>query len=106
LINSGQKDEEKKFLGYYFSNRRGHEGIKPFVAGGSVDDCTYLYDEKDLYNPKKASTYIQKAFAGELENMEIDEELEKNISVVQLSDLIDFESKKFEKIINTRAKKN
>jgi len=105
LINSGQKDEEKKFLGYYFSNRRGHEGIKPFVAGGSVDDCTYLYDENDLFNPKKASTYIQKAFAGELENTEVDEELEKHISKVDLVDLLDFESKKFEKIINTRAKK-
>ena len=105
LINSGQKDDEKKFLGYYFSNRRGHEGIKPFVAGQTVDECTYLYDENDLFNPKKASTYIQKAFAGELENTEIDSELQNNISKVDLVDLLDFESKKFEKIINTRAKK-
>jgi type I restriction enzyme M protein len=104
LVKTGEKDEEKKFLGYYFSNRRGHEGIKPFVAGGSIDDCTYLYDENDLNNPKKASSYIQKAFAGDW-NFEIDEELAKNISVVRLVDLIDFEVKKFEKIINTRSKK-
>jgi type I restriction enzyme M protein len=104
LVKTGEKDEEKKFLGYYFSNRRGHEGIKPFVAGGTVDDCTYLYDENDLHNPKKASSYIQKAFAGDF-NFEVDEELKKNISVVNLSDLIDFEAKKFEKTINTRSKK-
>jgi type I restriction enzyme M protein len=105
LVKTGEKDEEKKFLGYYFSNRRGHEGIKPFVAGQSIDECTYLYDENELNNPKVASSYIQKAFAGELENLEIDSELSKNISVVNLSDLLDFESKKFEKIINTRSKK-
>jgi type I restriction enzyme M protein len=104
LVKTGEKDEEKKFLGYYFSNRRGHEGIKPFVAGQSIDDCTYLYDENDLNNPKVASSYIQKAFAGDF-NFEIDEELQKNVSVVNLSDLLDFEAKKFEKIINTRSKK-
>ena len=98
LINTGEKDEEKKFLGYYFSNRRGHEGIKPFVGGGSIDDCTYLYDENNLFNPKKTSSYIQKAFAGEIENIEIDEELKKNISKVNLADLIDFESNRFEKM--------
>jgi len=64
-----------------------------------------LYDESELNNPKVASSYIQKAFAGELENLEIDSELSKNISVVNLSDLLDFESKKFEKIINTKSKK-
>ena len=105
LVKTGEKDEEKKFLGYYFSNRRGHEGIKPFVAGQTIDECTYLYDESELNNPKVASSYIQKAFAGELENLEIDSELSKNISVVNLSDLLDFESKKFEKIINTKSKK-
>jgi len=105
LAKTGEKDEEKKFLGYYFSNRRGHEGIKPFVAGQSIDECTYLFDENNLYNPKVASSYIQKAFAGELENIQIDEEIAKNVSVVNFADLIDFEAKKFEKIINTRSKK-
>jgi type I restriction enzyme M protein len=104
LVKTGEKDEEKKFLGYYFSNRRGHEGIKPFVAGQTISECTYLYDENNPNNTKKANYYIQKAFTGDF-NFEIDPELNKNVSVVCLADLLDFESKKFEKIINTRSKK-
>jgi len=36
LISSGQKEVEKQFLGYEFSNRRGSEGIHPLQKGELV----------------------------------------------------------------------
>ena len=33
LVKSGEKDAEKRFLGYEFSNRRGSEGIHPMQRG-------------------------------------------------------------------------
>ena len=58
LVKSGEKDAEKRFLGYEFSNRRGSEGIHPIQRGKSIEECTQLFDEKEFENPEKASTYI------------------------------------------------
>jgi len=67
VVKSGQKDEEKRFLGYEFSNRRGSEGIHPIQRGKSIAECTKLFDENSFENPEKASTYIHKAFQGEVQ---------------------------------------
>ena len=62
LIKSGEKDAEKRFLGYEFSYRRGSEGIHSMQRGKSIEDCTVLFDSNVFDNPTKASTYIYKAF--------------------------------------------
>ena len=104
LINSGQKKEEKQFLGYEFSNRRGFEGIHPIQRGKSIDECTQLFDADVFDNPEKASTYIYKAFNGNFE-FPIIPSLEKNISRANLVDMLTFDRIDFEKNFSLSAKK-
>lgn len=103
IIKTGEKDAEKQFLGYEFSNRRGSEGIHAIQRGKSIDDCTRLFDINSSDNPQKASTYIYKAFKNE--NTDIDESLKDNISKVNLLDMMTFDRVDFEKTINIKTKK-
>jgi type I restriction enzyme M protein len=102
LVKTGEKEAEKRFLGYEFSNRRGSEGIHPMERGKTIDECTQLFDDERFDNPQKASTYIYKAFASE--HPEIDETLKNNISRVPLIDMLAFDRAKFVKNINFNAK--
>lgn len=100
-----EKHEEKNFLGYEFSYRRGSEGIHPVNKEKSIDDCTQLYDIDIFDNPEKASTYINKAFSKNYFNLEISKNLEKNISYHNLIDIISFDGIEFEKKINLTVNK-
>lgn len=104
LVKSGEKDAEKRFLGYEFSNRRGSEGIHPIQRGKNIEDCTYLFDADVFDNPEKASTYIYKAFAGDYD-FAIDEAMQKNVSRHNLVDMLTFDRVEFEKNISTSVKK-
>ncbi|WP_050009345.1 N-6 DNA methylase [Candidatus Glomeribacter gigasporarum] len=104
LVKSGQKDDEKCFLGYEFSNRRGSEGIHPIQRGKTIADCTKLFDEENFENPEKASTYIYKAFKGDLKK-EVHPSLQQNISRHALVDMLTFDRVEFEKNISTSVKK-
>jgi type I restriction enzyme M protein len=104
LVKTGEKDAEKRFLGYEFSNRRGNEGIHPIQRGKTVDECTRLFDDKNLENPEKASTYIYRAFLGDYSSP-IHESLKENISRVRLVDMLTFERASFEKTISLAIKK-
>jgi len=102
-VKTGEKDAEKQFLGYEFSNRRGAEGIHAIQRAKTIDECTKLFDINSFDNPQKASTYIYKAFKNE--GIEIDETLKDNISKVDLLDMMTFDRAEFEKTINVKAKK-
>jgi len=104
LIKSGQKNDEKRFLGYEFSNRRGSEGIHPIQRGKSIVECTKLFDEDNFENEEKASTYIYRAFKGDFES-EIHNSLQKNISRQALVDMLTFDNIEFEKNISLAVKK-
>lgn len=104
LVKTGEKNEEKRFLGYEFSNRRGGEGIHPMQRGKTIEECTKLFDKDNFDNPEKASTYIYKAFKGEYD-IEIADDLKNNISYHNLIDMLDFERVTFEKNISLSAKK-
>ncbi|MCV9928053.1 restriction endonuclease subunit S [Flavobacterium sp. LS1R49] len=99
-----EKEDEKRFLGYEFSNRRGSEGIHPMQRGKNIEDYTQLFDPEVFNNPKKASTYIYKAFQGDFD-FPIDEVLQKNISRHNLVDMITFDRVDFEKNISLSVKK-
>ena len=103
-VKTGEKDAEKQFLGYEFSNRRGSEGIHAIQRGKSIDECTHLFDMNTFDNPQKASTYIYRAFNGDTTS-EIDDSLKDNISRVNLLDMMTFDRVDFEKVINVKAKK-
>jgi len=104
LIKTGEKDEEKRFLGYEFSNRRGSEGIHPIQRGKTIDECTKLFDDDRFDNEEKASTYIYKAFSGDYK-IPIHESLKNNISHVCLVDMLTFDRAEFAKNISTAVKK-
>jgi type I restriction enzyme M protein len=104
LVKTGEKDAEKRFLGYAFSNRRGYEGIHPIQGGKSIDECTRLYDENVIANPQKASTYIYRAFNGDVTS-EIDANLQDNVTREKLVDMLVFDGKTFDKTISTTIKK-
>ena len=105
LVKTGQKKEEKQFLGYEFSNRRGSEGIHPIQRGKKIDDCTQLYDPTIFDNPEKASTYIYKAFTENKFDLKIPENLQKNVSYQNLVDMLTFDRVDFEKRISLSTKK-
>jgi type I restriction enzyme M protein len=104
LIKSGEKDAEKRFLGYEFSNRRGSEGIHPIQRGKNIEDCTQMFDAEVFDNPSKASTYIYKAFTGDYD-FEIDETMQNNVSRHNLVDMLTFDRVEFEKNISLSVKK-
>jgi len=104
LIKTGSKNEEKRFLGYEFSSRRGSEGIHPMQRSKSIDECTQLYGADTFTNPEKASTYIYKAFNNELD-LDLPEILKQNVSYQNLVDMLTFDSVDFEKNISLSTKK-
>ena len=104
LTKSGQKKEEKRFLGYEFSNRRGYEGIHSIQRGKSIDECTKMYDFENQENETKASSYVYKAFLGN-KDQKIDETLKKNIFDINLIDMMTFDRIDFEKNISLTVKK-
>lgn len=105
LIKTGDnKDKERKFLGYYFSERRGNEGIHP-LHGDSIDECTMMFDEDTFTNPQKASTYIYNAFLNNFDD-DIDSKLKDYIFRVKLQNLMTFDSTSFNKIININKSLN
>jgi type I restriction enzyme M protein len=104
LIKTGEKDAEKRFLGYEFSNRRGSEGIHPIQRGKTIDECTKLFDDERFDNEEKASTYIYKAFNGDYD-FPIHESLKNNISHIRLMDMLAFDRAGFAKNISTAVKK-
>lgn len=104
LVKTGEKNDEKRFLGYEFSFRRGSEGLHPIQRSKSFDECTQLYDAEAFDNPEKASTYIYKAFNGEFD-LDLPENLQKNVSYNNLVDMLTFDRVDFEKNISLSAKK-
>jgi len=104
IVKTGEKDAEKQFLGYEFSNRRGSEGIHAIQRGKSIDECTKLFDINTFDNPQKASTYIYKAFENDFD-FAIDETLKDNVSRIDLLDMMTFDRADFEKNINLNSKK-
>lgn len=97
IVKSGEKQAEKEFLGYEFSKRRGHEGIKLLPMG------TKLFDEYNLKNSQKANSYNYRMFLDE--NIDIDEEMKETVSVVNTSNLLSFNEVQFDKVIRTVTKR-
>ena len=104
LVKSGEKDAEKQFLGYWFSNRRRSEGMHSIKDGKTIDESTKLYNPNDNNDFSKTSSYIYNAFLGS-HNLEIEENLKENISYIDLLDMLSFDRADFEKDISTSAKK-
>lgn len=92
LIKTGKGKQEKQFLGYEFSERRGNEGLHWLPEG------TKLYDETNPLNSCKANSYIYCAFLGKEVN--IDDSMADNVFYGRLSGFIEYGTNKFNKVVN------
>ncbi|MEG4534734.1 N-6 DNA methylase [Microcoleus sp. D2_18a_D3] len=101
LIKVGEKQAEKDFIGYEFSNRRGHEGIKMYHNNGKP--TTKLYDDDNHLNPEKANNYVYRSFLGQ--QFSIEKSLSENVTTFGTLELIDFKKLVFEKSISLGIKK-
>ena len=104
IVKSGEKDVEKRFLGYEFSNRRGNEGIHAIQRGKNIDECTKLFDPNNYDNSDKASTYVYRAFNGDYTSP-IAESMQSHISRVSLIDMLTFNRDNFDKSISLTSVK-
>lgn len=88
--------EIRTFLGYEWSSTKGDEGIKLYKDADG-HHLTPLYDETTRKNAEKISHAIAENFGGTL--MAIPATLEKHLSLVPLTSLLDFSKVEFEKQI-------
>lgn len=92
-----EAQDEKRFIGYDFSNRRGHEGIRMNVSD-SGNFTTSLYDDNNHKNPEKINSYIYSSF---LESIPpISENLKNNVKIIRLYKIIDFKNANFNNSIS------
>jgi len=97
-----KKEEQKKFLGYEFSKRRGYEGIIIHKdENGKM--TTKLYDPENYDNPTKVSAYIRKSFDDDY--LKVNEEIKPYGRWAYLLELIDWNKVDFDKAINLEGYK-
>lgn len=87
VVVSGEKDTEKKFLGYEFSNRRGSEGI-------NIRKESLLLDKNDPGSPAHASSHILANMRGD-PLPDIPPALAEHLKVRPLEDLFHWGSGSF-----------
>ena len=102
IVDTGEKEAEKKFLGYSFSNRRGNEGITE-ERDGDNQYLGSLMDEKNRDNKDKVNYYILQSILNNYPN--IPSELKNNIYFINLEDAFNFEVDDFENTVDFQKKK-
>lgn len=114
------KEKEKKFLGYEWSNRKGNEGIHYLNTGKLKEDSesgededddtisqiisidgiqTPLFNPQNLFDENKINTLIRNNF--EKGDVIISDDLADFVSQYALTDLLDFSQVGFDKVIKT-----
>lgn len=97
--------EQKTFLGYEWSGAKGSEGIK-YNGGETVYDInTLLFDPNNPQNPTKINYLIQQNYSHEKGTLPIPEDLKSFVTYANLTDLLDFSRKDFNKGFSLTPKK-
>jgi len=89
-------DEQKEFLGYDWSNRKGAEGIQILHPGGK------LYNDSDRMADNTTASAVRSSFNDHPEPIP---ELDKYLAWLRLQDMIDFSRLDFNKEITTTISK-
>ena len=99
LVISAPTDnkEQKIFLGYDWSNRKGSEGIIINKKGGQ------LYDDSNRFASDTLASLIRFTFYGDI-SVRLPEEIEKFAKTYWLKDMIDFERYSFDRVIRTNIR--
>ncbi|RLD58398.1 MAG: type I restriction endonuclease subunit M [Bacteroidetes bacterium] len=99
--------EQKKFLGYEWSGAKGSEGIK-YTGGNNLNDIiTPLFNPTNVNDKSKINYLIQQNFLGAKPNDLTEFEKHKDlITYVNVTDILDFSRKDFNKEFSLSPKKN
>ena len=100
IVNApNTKKDQKQFLGYEWSNRKGNEGIQ-YNGGETVNDIiTPLFDPQNLDNDTKINTAIKQNFT-----CKITEPLPEYCHYAKLPDMLNFSRVDFDKTISLNSK--
>ena len=119
IIKNNDTTGQQKFLGYKWSDAKGNEGIKYLnvrVKSEEDDDTmqqlkgidgilTPLFNPKNIYDSEKINALIRENYLnGFVSN--IPDSLREYVSLFNLTDMLDFNRVKFDKIINRIIKNN
>lgn len=95
--NKGEGDQQRSFLGYDFTNKKGDVGIKQSEG---------LLMDEDAYNPEFVSSYVLKTMEGKkLRNEDVADRLKPFIHVMPFKDCFDWKGSNFDSTIRTTIKK-
>lgn len=100
IVNAPSADkEQKEYLGYKWSGRKGNEGIQ-YNGGDTVNDIiTPLFDPNKLNNNEKINSAIKSNFIGE-----ISDQLPEHCRYANLTDMLEFSRIDFDKNLNLTPK--
>ncbi len=97
IISPSKNAEQKEFLGYEWSNRKGSEGIKITKAGGK------LYNPDQRWGEDSISAAVRNSYYGlTLDSADANSSI---VNYVATSDLLDFTREKFDIAIKTAVEK-
>ncbi|MCR5804285.1 MAG: N-6 DNA methylase [Clostridia bacterium] len=96
IVNAPSENEEQKlFLGYGWSNRKGNEGIQIITPGGQ------LYDDSDRTASGTLANAIKRSYDGLYSSLT--EEQQKHAAIVNTKDILDFKRSSFNKSIRPKV---
>lgn len=102
VVNAPQpKVQKRAFLGYTFSERRKHEGIRILGDSGLIE--TPLFDPTDTFNPDKISTVVRGHFNGQ--DGSVPSALAEWVDIVPTVSLLQMHDAKFDWVIANAAVK-
>ena len=103
IVNApGKNKEQKQFLGYWWSEAKGREGIKYEGGVTTVNNIvTPLFDPRDLNNDSKINMAIKRNFSGD-----IVDSLPEYCQYAKLTDMLNFNRTDFDKIISLNPQLN
>lgn len=96
ITSPADNKEQKAFLGYDWSNRKGAEGIVINQPGGM------LYNPEDRFARGTLASAIRNSFIGGGTTTTLPENLEKYAKTYRLEDMMDFSRAEFDKEIKTQ----
>lgn len=96
-------EKEKQFLGYEFSSKRGHEGLRMFTDSLETP-TTKLFSEYNKKDNQKVSSYIYRGLCGE-KISDIHPDLKEHISITPLNNLLTYDQREFNRSISLVEKK-
>ena len=98
--------EQKKFLGYEWTNAKGQEGIK-YTGGETVYDIiTPLFNPNLRHDASKIAYHIANNFDTQTQNQPVPDNLKEWLVYAPLTDLLDFSRTSFNKAISLAVKQN